>query len=157
MIFYSLIDTISLLVENIPTKLAKEFAEGCRQLGFEEQEFIDFNLFETLPSFDGGYVFTYETDDKLIARFEIVEKDKNVLQAGIQIVYPTTFFFSKMNRHLKLIASELEVIYGSTMPMNVQNVNILNYGNINSVCYISTQKLNGQDVLTLKVGNRAFF
>lgn len=157
MIFYSLIDTISLLVHNTPNKEAKELAEYCRQIGMEEQEFLDLNILDTLPSFDGGYVFTYETDDKLVARLEIIEKNKIVLQVGIQIVYPLTFFFSKMKNHLKLIASELEEIYGPAMPMKVKNIKILNYGNIESVSYISTTKMNGHDVLTIRVGNRIFF
>ncbi len=157
MIYLSLEEIVKLLYTDILISKPETLAEKCRNLGMKEDKFVDLNILGTLPEFDNGFAFIYETDNKVNARLEIIDKDGIIMQAGIQIIYPISVFSSKSTKHFKYLTNKLNEIYGAAMPMDMPGTKILNYGNENSVCYISISTVNKKKCITLKFGNRAFW
>lgn len=155
--FFSLKEIISLLIESVANLSANDFVEKCRAFGMEEQPYLDLGFDRTLPDFDKGYNFNFNTEDNNKTILEILQKGDHILQAGFQIIYPPSLFFAKIKKHYPKIISFLEAHYGVGFPMKMGNSEILNYGDDKTVCYVSKAKVNNGDVLTLRVGNKLFW
>ena len=78
---------IALLIGFVGTKTAAALVEQCKAIGMEQQHYEDFGMDNTLPDFDSGYRLSFATDYGT-AIMEILETNKHVLQAGVQMVYP---------------------------------------------------------------------
>lgn len=151
---YSIAETFNLLIRVVGNKSAEELLETCRQLGMTENKFIKLGNYQALPNFDSGYVFSFNTDNDETAKMEILVVDNRVLQAGIQIIYKQSLFFSNLMKQYKRTVAFMEEYYGAGVPMDVgNNMEIMNFGDIETVSYVSKIKVNGRDSLTLKVGN----
>ena len=150
-------DTFSSLVNTVGSVSSAEFLKTCINLGMREQPYVDVGLDQNLPEYDSGHVFDYETDDNVTAKLEILEKNERIMQAGIQIVYPKSLFFSKMNKHYEKVIGLADTHYGSGVPMSLGEAELMNYGDSRTVCYISKARVNNRDALTLRVGNREFW
>lgn len=122
-----------------------------------EIEYINTGMDRNLPKFDKGHSFIFKTNDDTESRLEILEIDSIIIQAGIQIIYPPSFYFSKAKKHFKILKSHSDKYYGESFPMNMGGAEILNYGNISSVCYLSQMKVNDRDVINFRVGNKKFW
>ncbi len=154
---FSLDETFSLLTDSVPRDRASDLLKKCTEIGMNQIAYVETGLESNLPEFDSGYNFIYKTNDGVEARLEFFEKDSIIMQAGIQIIYQPSFFFSKAKKHFKIIKGQSDGYYGECLPMNVGGAEILNYGNPSSVCYLSRMKVNGRDAINLKVGNRKFW
>lgn len=155
----SLDDIFSLLTDSVPEENASDMVKKCRETRMNEIEYLATAMDSCLPEFDNGYTFVFKTNDDAEARLEILEKDSIIMQAGIQIIYPLKFLFSKSKaeKHSKILKDLSDNYYGESLLMNSGGVEILNYGNISSVCYLSKMRANYRDVITFKVGNRKFW
>lgn len=154
---YSLDETFSLLTNSVPEDKPSDLIKKCKEIGMNEIEYLDTGMDSNLPEFDKGYNLVFNTNDATEARLEILEKDSIIMQAGIQIIYTPSFFFSKAKKHFKILKDYSGIYYGKSLPMNMDGAEILNYGNILSVCYLSKMKVNGRDVINFRVGNRKFW
>ena len=154
---FSLDETFSLLTDSVPEDKASDLMKKCKEIGMNETEYLDSGMDSNLPEFDKGYNLVFKTNDDAEARLEILEKDSIIMQAGVQIIYPPSFFFSKAKKHFKILKDDSHIYYGDSLPMNMGGAEILNYGNIFSVWYLSRMKVNGRDVINFKVGNRKFW
>lgn len=154
---FSLEETFSLLTDSVPEDKASDLVKKCKETGMNEIEYLDTGMDSNLPEFDKGYNFVFKTNDDAETRLEILEKYSIIMQAGIQIIYPPSFFFSKAKKHFKILKDHSDNYYGVSLPMNMGGAEILNYGNISSVCYLSKMKVNGRDVINFRVGNRKFW
>lgn len=154
---FNLDKIFSLLTDFVPEDKATNLIDKCKEIGMNEVEYLDTGMDSNLPEFDNGYNFVFKTNNDTETRLEILEKDSIIMQAGIQIIYPPSFFFSIAKKHFKILKRHSDGYYGKCLPMNVGGVVILNYGNILSVCYLSKMKVNGKNVITFKVGNREFW
>ena len=153
---FSLDETFSLLTDSVPEDKASDLMKKCKEIGMNEIEYLATGMDSNLPEFDKGYNLVFKTNDDAEARLEILEKDSIIMQAGIQIIYSPSFFFSKAKKHFKILKDHSDIYYGESLPMNMGGAEILNYGNIFSACYLSKMKVNGRDVINFKVGNRKF-
>jgi len=150
----SLPDTFSILVNSVSKISAKNFVKKCHNIGMIPKPYFDTGLDNNLPEFDKGYNLIFNTDDNVIARLEVLEKDEKILQAGIQIIYSSSFFFSRINKHFTTLKSICDNYYGLCLPMDMGNIKILNYGDADTVSYISKMKVSGKKILTFRVGNK---
>jgi len=141
----------------VPEDKASDLVKKCKETGMNEIGYVHTGMDSNLPEFDKGYNLVFKTNDDAEARLEILEKDSIIMQAGIQIVYPTSFFFSKAKKHFKILKDHCDDYFGERLPMNMGGAEILNYGNISSVCYLSKIKVNGRDVINFRVGNKKFW
>ena len=119
-------------------------------------DYFDLGMDDNLPEFDKSYKLVYQTDGGIDSRLEILGKDSIIMQTGIQIIFPHSFF-SKSKNHYKTLKSHSENYYGECLPINISGTKFLNYGNALSVCYLSKMKINCRDVINFKVGNRKFW
>lgn len=154
---FSLADTFTLLTHSVGNLTINQVLQKCRDIGLDEYPYIDLGMDSSLPEFDNGYLFKYKTDDNIEVLLDILEKEKKILQAGIQIIYPRKLFISKIGKHYKKLTDMAEDYYDTGSPMNLGNIKILNYGNNQTVCYISQSKVNKRNILTLRVGNTVFW
>ena len=154
---FSLDETFALLTDSVTTDSASELIKECKGIGMKQSAYIDTGMDSILPKFDNGYTFIYQTNDDVEVRLEIIEKDSIIMQAGIQIIYSPSFFFSKSKKHFDILKYQCDDYYGESLPMSMGGGKILNYGNPLSVCYLSKLKVNGRDVINFKVGNRKFW
>ena len=127
MINYSIENSFLLLKKSIGFITCKELVEKCKKIGMEEKSYSDLDGDVNLPNFDTGYIFYFLTDNNKRALIEILEKEKTILQAKVQIFYPRKLFSSKNNKHYKKIIDLVETHYGVGIPLNIANSKILNY------------------------------
>jgi len=154
---YNLNDTFSLLTDSVPIDSTSDFIKKCKEIGMNQIAYVDTGFDSNLPEFDNGYNFIYKTNDGVETRLEILEKDSIIMQAGIQIIYPPSFLFSKAKKHFSILKGKSDDYYGESLPMNMSGAEILGYGNPSSVCYLSRIKVNDRNVINFKVGNRKFW
>lgn len=154
---FSLDETFKLLTDAVPADKASALLKKCKKIGMNEIDYLDTGMDSNLPEFDKGYNLVYQTNDGVDSRLEILVKDSIIMQAGIQIIFPFSLFFSKSKNHFKILKVHSNNYYGECLPMNMDGAEILNYGNVLSVCYLSKMKVNGKDVINFKVGNRKFW
>ena len=154
---FSLDETFELLTDSVSIDSASDLVKECKRIGMTQIAYVDTGMDSTLPEFDNGYNFIYKTNDGVETRLEILEKDSLIMQLGVQIVYPLSFFFSKAIKHFNILKGLCNDYYGESLPMNIGDAKILNYGNSLSVCYLSRLKVNGRCVINFKVGNRKFW
>lgn len=154
---FSLNETFALLTNSVPVDKASGLINECKGIGMQQIAYVDTGMDSNLPKFDNGYNFIYQANDDVEARLEILEKDSIIMQAGIQITYSPSFFFSKAKKHFNILKDQCDDYYGESLPMSIGGGKILNYGNPLSVCYLSRLKVNGRGVINFKVGNRKFW
>ena len=150
-------EMFSLLTDSVPIDSPLDLINKCEEIGMNQISYTNSGFDSTLPEFDKGYNFIYNTNDGVEARLEILEKDSIIMQAGIQIIYPPSFFFSKAKKHINILRRKSDDYYGECLPMEMSGSEILNYGNSSSVCYLSKMKVKGSDVINFRVGNRKFW
>lgn len=107
---FSLEETFSLLTDSVPEDKASDLVKKCKETGMNEIEYLDTGMDSNLPEFDKGYNFVFKTNDDAETRLEILEKYSIIMQAGIQIIYPPSFFFSKAKKHFKILKVILTTI-----------------------------------------------
>jgi len=154
---FSLDETFSLLTDSVHQDKASDLVKKCKENGMNEIKYFESGMDRNLPEFDKGYNLVFKTNDDAEARLEILEKDTIIMQAGMQIIYPPSIFFSKAKKHFNILKGQCDDYYGESLPMSMCGGKILNYGNPLSVCYLSRLKVNGRDVINFKVGNRKFW
>lgn len=157
MIYLNLDDTVSLLFESVGLIPAKELVKKCMDLGMDELPYRDLGHDSTLPSFDEGYMFNYETDDNEIAFLEILEKDNMILQAGIQIIYKPSFTSMKMKKNHKYLLELSEKHYGSGFLTKVGLADVTNFGDYETVCYLSKMKARGVKSIIFRIGDKKYW
>jgi hypothetical protein len=148
---------INLLADNVSHTLAVDLARKCVDLGMRQVPYQDVDLLSILQPFEAGYHFRFNPDGKEEVLFEILEKDTLVLQAGYQIVLPTSLFFSKGKKRHSQLKDVLAICYGVGLPMKVGGNEIINYGNERTIAYLSRAIVAGIDAITVRVGNRRFW
>lgn len=150
-------EIIGLLVSCIYDTLAFDLVKKCEDLGMRAVPYQPVVMDSNLPAFERGYHFRFNPDGKEGALFEILEKDGLVLQAGYQLVFPSSLSFIKVKKRYYYIKEILETHYGVGQPMNIAGAKSINYGNNTTIAYISRVKSAGRDAITVRVGNRRFW
>ena len=147
---------IEILIKLVPTTPISEILQNCQRLGMVSQKYQHNPADSSLPDYDNAYHFRFETNDSKTSLFEVLEKEGLILQAGFQILYPSSLLFSKSKKHHEQMISQLEENYGEGVPMNAGGTQIINYGDSNNICYISKAKVSGGDIITVRVGNKFY-
>jgi len=148
---------VSLLVGRVADILASDLARECVDLGMRPVPYQDVGLSSNLPPFEAGHHFRFNPDGNEETLFEILEKDSLVLQAGYQLVLPTSLFFSKAKKRHSQLKGILENHYGIGLRMDVGGIEIVNYGNDTTIAYLSRVTVAGTDTITVRIGNRRFW
>jgi hypothetical protein len=146
-------DILSLLIDSVISKSGRQLVDTCVNLEMIKQEFIEFGFDSTFPEFDRGYLYFYTTDNKETSRLEILERENEILQTGIQIVYKSVLFTANFKKDFQIAKIILDKYYGTGSQMNVGKVETINYGDGKTICYLSKLKMNGKNVLTIRIGN----
>lgn len=149
-------ELVDLLANSVADAGAEWLVHECSQLGMQEVPYQPVAPDSNLPSFDEGHHLRFSAAGGN-ALFEILERDGAVVQAGFQITFPRSFFFSKAERHHRALKRALETHYGVGEPMDVGTVQIINFANESTVAYISRVSAAGVDAITVRVGNRTFW
>ncbi|MFH0979981.1 MAG: hypothetical protein V2A79_00395 [Planctomycetota bacterium] len=152
-----------LLVNQVSIAKAEDFAEQCLHIGMVEhhspERDIVLSMFNSnLPPFEVRFHFAFKLDGEDEAVFEILEKEKLILQSGYQAIFSPRFLFSaKGNRRYRDAVQVLEAHYGTGVPMAQPGIEIMNYENAMTVSYASLIKMGKAQSLTVRVGNRSFW
>ncbi|MBL7961269.1 hypothetical protein JNL27_13640 [bacterium] len=150
-------ELIYFIINAVDSMSSIQAIEECNRLGMKKIEFQHLSADSNIPQYDNGYAFTCSTQNNNISQVEILEKEKQILQMGFQIVYKPRLILSRITGDLKRMNAILKNYYGDGVPMAMDNVDILNFGNENTACYISKIKINNYNIITLRVGNRLFW
>lgn len=150
-------ELITLLIRSVSTLPASELVRKCHDLGMTPQPYQASAADGSLPDFDAGHQFRFETQDSMAAGFDVLEKEGAILQAGFQVFFPRYLFVSHSGKHFGGMVNWIEQHYGRGQPMQAGGVTMLNYGNTQTVCYISKAKARGKELITVRVGNRVFW
>lgn len=153
----SIVKVIAVLVALVGTNPASDLIDQCKVLGMKQQQYFDMGIDKTLPPFDVGYRFAYSTDDKVDATLEILVKEKSVLQAGVQIIFPPSTPEKLVEKHYAEVKRLAVDHYGPTTPTSFGRVKILNWGNTTTLFYLHRVFVNGCHAITFRVGNRKFW
>jgi tetratricopeptide (TPR) repeat protein len=183
--YLNLDNTFSLLIETVGFISAKELVEKCNKMGMKEIPSADYKLdsilgyefIDAMRGHDASYIFHYETNDNVMATFEILEKNSAILQAGIQMNYPE-HLSSLFERHYQKLVQLAEAHYGDGLSLKLEDMKgmglelpeitttsgiplkalrdmeVINYGNSKTVCYISKLVFYDRCSLVIRVGNK---
>lgn len=145
-------EILTLLIGTTETKAkASELIETCRKFSMHQIEYINF---DQDPLFNIGYNFSFNSPAGEVVRLEIIEKDGNLLQSGIQIIYKPSLFYQQINKDFSFIYHSLKSYYVNEQIQKFQGIKIYNFVNEESQCYISKSKANRRQVLNFKVTNK---
>ncbi len=111
---------------------------------------------ETLPAFDQGHWFTLSIGASVPARLEVLFKEEQVLQAGVQIIYDEQGTDAAA-RDFRAIERAADRHYGLGVSLDMGPVENKNYGDGDTVFYVTKYVANRRDILTFRVGNRRFW
>lgn len=150
-------EVIKLLVTGIANITASELLSECKKIGMRQVPYQDVGLDSNLPPFDEGYHLRFNPNGKEEALFEILQKDGFVLQAGYQLVLPTSLSFSKASNRYQQLKQILESHYGVGYPMDVGGIESINFGNEKTITYLSKANIAGNVAITIRVGNKYFW
>jgi hypothetical protein len=149
---------IALLVGFVGTQPAADLVAQCKAIGMQQQHYEDvMGMDKTLPDFDSGYRFTFVTDDNVEATMEILEREKRVLQAGVQIVYPPATSENLVAKHYSEVQRVAKEHYGRATPVSAGGIEILNWADRTTVFYSHRLVVNGCKGITFRAGNRKFW
>jgi hypothetical protein len=143
-------------VNSVADAKAEWLVQECSRLGMQEVPYQPVVADSNLRPFDEGHHLRFSVAGAN-ALFEILERDGAVVQAGFQITFPRSVFFSKAKRHHLALRKALETHYGIGQPMDVGTAQIVNFANESTVAYISRVSAAGMDAITVRVGNRTFW
>ena len=80
----SLDDIFSLLVTSVGVAPANTLVETCEKEDMNRKPYESMGALDgNLPAFDNGFVFEYSPEPSVTARFEILETQGDILQAGL--------------------------------------------------------------------------
>lgn len=154
---YKYSDITKLLHDAVGKISAKSLFIKCKEMGMEEIEYQDFGNDSTLPNFDKGFRFEILTENKGRCILEILEKDEDILQAGIQVFFKSSIFSPKINKTYDQIVEILKNYYKPEQEINSPSTELLNFSDNNTLCYVYKTKINGEDLLTFRIGNVKFW
>lgn len=153
----SIENVVAVLVGFVGSWPALDLVKQCKDLGMMQETYFDTGMDNTLPRFDAGYRFKYITEDNVNATIEILERDKDVLQAGVQIVYPPGTSEKLVRKHYDEVKRVTLHYYGPATPASLGGVEILNWGNESTLFYLHRMFINNCHSIAFRAGNRKFW
>ena len=128
----------------------------CRTSEMREVLYQNMVVDQRMPKFEEGHWYTFQMSGAKSARLEVLVKDKVVLQAGVEIIYPESPG-AIAERHFKELAQIGNRHYGLGAPIDLGGIDNLNYGDTRSVFYIVKGNMNKHPFIVFRAGNRRFW
>jgi hypothetical protein len=147
---------IALLIEFVCSKPAADLIGQCKAIGMRQQPYEDIlGGDKLLPDFDSGYRFIFLTNDDVNATMDILEKEKGVLQAGVQIVYPPTTSEDLIAKHYSQVQRAASERFGKATPLtSPEGAEILNWADFGTLFYTHRYAPGRWKSITFRAGNR---
>lgn len=151
----SLDEIFSLLVTTVGVSPASTLVETLKRKNMNGKPYESMGTIdERLPAFDKGFVFECSPEPSVTARFEILETQGDILQAGLIVTCPRKLFFSKAAKYYNAFVRLSDAHYGQGAPINAEIAKSMNYGDATTICYVSRSRLGDVDIVAIRVGNR---
>jgi hypothetical protein len=152
----SIEDVFDFLTTAVPRQKPSEIAGKFRTMGLTESAISKDEPYSGNVSFEKGYRFICSTTSNAPCCIEVLQRDGEVLQAGIQIAHEVALM-EKGNDDFALLKNLCDRHYTDSKVAEVSGTRVINYGNTESVAYLSKMRQNDRNVITFRVGNRLFW
>ncbi len=149
----SLDDSFELLTDSVINKSTQELVETFNKIGMKEIPFEVSEEEKLLPEFQNGYNHRYRTDNDEECLFEILDKNNEILQVGLEINMNKSLGFSNLEEHFNILKDKCDQKFGTSSARVNGEMTVVQYdGGLLMIGISMIQSEN--DIVIFKVGNK---